>query len=247
MLLFTTLGGEIISISPIRTKTKNPHHHLGFKHFKKKKSDLEDLIRSYIISNERKWNDHEAFTKEQKVINKNIKASLRNLETQVEQLAHQFSGKTYGNLPSNTERNPRKKVNVIILRNERELEELEKKKLRERVKKDKKVMDETLKKDESESSKFVPTVKFALEVKTYKPKIPFPARLVQHNLDKQFSKFLEIFKKLHINIPFADALAQMPSYAKFLKEILKNKRKLKDFETVKLNEKCSAILLNKLP
>ena len=39
----------------------------------------------------------------------------------------------------------------------------------------------------------------------------------------------------------------MPSYAKFLKEILKNKRKLEDFETVKLNEERFAILLNKLP
>ena len=78
-------------------------------------------------------------------------------------------------------------------------------------------MDETPKSDETESSKFVPTVKFALEVKAYKPKVPFPARLVQHNLDKQFSKFLEVFKKLHINIPFVDALAQMPNYAKFLK------------------------------
>ena len=122
-----------------------------------------------------------------------------------------------------------------------------KKEPRERVKKDKKVVDETPKRDEAESSKSVPTVKFAPEVKAYKPKITFPARLVQHNLDKLFSKFLEVFKKLHINIPFADALAQMPSYAKFLKEILKNKRKLEDFETVKVNEECSAILLNKLP
>ena len=39
----------------------------------------------------------------------------------------------------------------------------------------------------------------------------------------------------------------MPSYAKFLKEILENKRKLEDYETVKLNEECSAIILNKLP
>ena len=70
---------------------------------------------------------------------------------------------------------------------------------------------------------------------------------MHHNLNKQISKFLEIFKKLHINILFADALAQMPSYANFLKEILKNKRKLEDFETVKLNEECFVILLNKLP
>ena len=39
----------------------------------------------------------------------------------------------------------------------------------------------------------------------------------------------------------------MPSYAKFLKEILKNKRKLKDYKIVKINEECSAIIQNKLP
>ncbi|XP_075521390.1 uncharacterized protein LOC142554612 [Primulina tabacum] len=44
-----------------------------------------------------------------------------------------------------------------------------------------------------------------------------------------------------------EALAQIPSYAKFLKEILSNKKKLVDFETVKLSEECSAILQNKLP
>ncbi|XP_057984772.1 uncharacterized protein LOC131169607, partial [Hevea brasiliensis] len=39
----------------------------------------------------------------------------------------------------------------------------------------------------------------------------------------------------------------MPSYAKFLKEILSKKRKLKDYGTVALTEECSAILQNKLP
>ena len=92
-------------------------------------------------------------------------------------------------------------------------------------------MEETPKRDESKSSKSVPKVKVAPKVQVYKPKVPFPTRLVQYNLNKQFSKFLEVFKKLHINTPFADALTQMP-----LKKILKNKRKLEDFETVKLNE-----------
>ncbi|XP_057989125.1 uncharacterized protein LOC131172198 [Hevea brasiliensis] len=39
----------------------------------------------------------------------------------------------------------------------------------------------------------------------------------------------------------------MPSYAKFLKEILLNKRRLEDYETVALTEECSALLQNKLP
>ena len=36
--------------------------------------------------------------------------------------------------------------------------------------------------------------------------IPYPQRLKKNKLDKQFTKFMEVFKKLHINIPFADAL-----------------------------------------
>ena len=50
--------------------------------------------------------------------------------------------------------------------------------------------------------------------------IPYPQRLKKHKLDKQFTKFMEVFKKLHINILFADALEQMPSYVKFMKDIL---------------------------
>ena len=81
----------------------------------------------------------------------------------------------------------------------------------------------------------------------YVTPIPFPQRLRKNKLDKQFSKFLDIFKKLHINIPFTDALEQMPSYVKFMKEILSNKRRLEEHETVMLTEECTAILQNKLP
>ncbi|XP_016173135.1 uncharacterized protein LOC107615598 [Arachis ipaensis] len=65
--------------------------------------------------------------------------------------------------------------------------------------------------------------------------------------DSQFSKFLEIFKKLQINISFAEALEQMPLYAKFLKELMTKKRSWRNDETVILTEKCSAIIQHKLP
>ena len=48
--------------------------------------------------------------------------------------------------------------------------------------------------------------------------IPCPQRLKKNKLDKQFTEFMEVFKKLHINIPFADALEQLPSYVKFMKD-----------------------------
>ena len=72
--------------------------------------------------------------------------------------------------------------------------------------------------------------------------IPYPQCLKKSKLDKKFTKFLEVFKKLHINIPFANALEQMPSYVKLIKEILSKKRRLSDFETVNLTEEYSAIL-----
>ena len=56
--------------------------------------------------------------------------------------------------------------------------------------------------------------------------LPYPQRLRQNKVDKQFTKFMEVFKKLHINIPFVDALEQMPSYIKFMKDVHSRKRKL---------------------
>lgn len=50
-------------------------------------------------------------------------------------------------------------------------------------------------------------------------------------LDDQFEKFLEILKKIHINISFADVLKKIPNYAKFIKNVMSKKRKLQEYET----------------
>ncbi|XP_074373982.1 uncharacterized protein LOC141714358 [Apium graveolens] len=50
------------------------------------------------------------------------------------------------------------------------------------------------------------------------PPPPYPKRLQKQKFDKQFAKFLEVFKKFQINILFAEVLEQMPSYAKFMKD-----------------------------
>lgn len=39
----------------------------------------------------------------------------------------------------------------------------------------------------------------------------------------------------------------MPSYMKFFKEILANKRSLEDHKTIMLTEECNIIIQNKLP
>ncbi|GJR01611.1 hypothetical protein Tco_0524595, partial [Tanacetum coccineum] len=65
--------------------------------------------------------------------------------------------------------------------------------------------------------------------------------------EDQQKKFLENLKQIHINLPFIEALAQMPKYAKFLKGLLTNKARLEEACTITMNERCSAVLLNHLP
>ena len=63
------------------------------------------------------------------------------------------------------------------------------------------------------------------EMQAYKPVIPFLQRLQKEKMEEQFSRFLEMFKKIEINIHFAEALSHMPNYTKFLKDILSKKKK----------------------
>ena len=62
--------------------------------------------------------------------------------------------------------------------------------------------------------------------KPYWPPVPFPRRLAETRLNEQFANFIQVLKQLQITIPFTDALTQIPSYTKFLKDILTNKRSL---------------------
>ena len=77
--------------------------------------------------------------------------------------------------------------------------------------------------------------------------MPFPQRLKKPNDQMRFAKFLNTFKKLELNIPFADALTEMPTYAKYLKDIINNKRRWDDNQIVELTETCSSIITRKLP
>ena len=77
--------------------------------------------------------------------------------------------------------------------------------------------------------------------------MPFPQRLHKARIEERFSKFLDIFKKIEINIPFVEAINQMPNYAKFLKDILSKKRKIAEEGIVNLTATCSAVIQQMLP
>ena len=65
-------------------------------------------------------------------------------------------------------------------------------------------------------------------------------------MEEQISRFMDDFKKIEINIAFDEAFAQMPNYAKFLKDILKDilskKRRLAEEGVASLKATCSVVI-----
>ncbi|XP_026396724.1 uncharacterized protein LOC113291403 [Papaver somniferum] len=49
---------------------------------------------------------------------------------------------------------------------------------------------------------------------------------LQQNKSTHYNEMLEMFKRVNINIPFLEAIKQIPAYAKFLKDLCTQKRKL---------------------
>nr|GFC79347.1 reverse transcriptase domain-containing protein [Tanacetum cinerariifolium] len=84
-----------------------------------------------------------------------------------------------------------------------------------------------------------------------KPNLPYPSRLQKEkNREKDdilAAKFMEIFRDLHFELSFADALIHMPKFAPMLKKLLNNKHKLIELTKMPLNENYSAVVLKKLP
>nr|GFB37042.1 reverse transcriptase domain-containing protein [Tanacetum cinerariifolium] len=83
-----------------------------------------------------------------------------------------------------------------------------------------------------------------------KANLPYPSRLQKEKLrekdDILAAKFIEIFRDLHFELSFADALIHMPKFAPMFKKLLNNKDKLIELTKTPLNENCSAVVLKKL-
>nr|GEZ09180.1 reverse transcriptase domain-containing protein [Tanacetum cinerariifolium] len=83
-----------------------------------------------------------------------------------------------------------------------------------------------------------------------KANLPYPSRLTKEKIrekdDILAAKFMEIFRDLHFELSFADALVHMPKFALMFKKLLNNKNKLIELTKTPLNENCLAVVLKKL-
>ena len=79
------------------------------------------------------------------------------------------------------------------------------------------------------------------------PNVPFPLRFMQSKKEENEIDILETFRKVQVNIPLLDAIKQVPTYAKFLKELCTKRRRILDKEVVRVSENVSTVLQRKLP
>ncbi|GKC99710.1 reverse transcriptase domain-containing protein, partial [Tanacetum coccineum] len=78
--------------------------------------------------------------------------------------------------------------------------------------------------------------------------LPSPSRLKKQKKDDEDERLLLIFKQIHINLPFLEAMIHMPKGAKVLKDLHSHKEKLeKAASSVKLSEECYTIIQRSLP
>ena len=125
------------------------------------------------------------------------------------QMASLLTERQPGTLPSNSEVNSRRDgnehVKAVMLRNGKELETRGQSPIIEEVETEKVIQPSQNDDVDREQPQEKQSAGNTTEARDHPP-IPYPQRLKKHKLDKQFTKFMEVFKKLHINIPFDDAL-----------------------------------------
>ncbi|XP_061372557.1 uncharacterized protein LOC133315031 [Gastrolobium bilobum] len=165
-------------------------------------------------------------------------------------------------MPSDTVVNPREYCNAITTRSGKVIELQDKlAKVDKEVLKEEETKGEDTKKEETPNYDDVTyfggainrnkktTKKLPLGFSQQDPyaKAPYPLRQKQDKEKQQYSKFMEMFKKLQINIPFSEALENMSLYAKFMKDLLSNRHKLREMETIALTKESSVVIKKGLP
>ena len=140
-----------------------------------------------------------------------------------------------GKLPSQTETSPNANVSVVTLRSGKELQQGGKR--NEQIHEEEEELEveaPTVIPKDSNGDQSAKKVPITPEVLVQLP--PFPSRFGKTNREEEEKEILDTFRKAQVNIPLLDAIKQIPRYAKFLKELCMNKKKLKGDEKINLSQ-----------
>ncbi|XP_048228900.1 uncharacterized protein LOC125369783 [Ricinus communis] len=142
-----------------------------------KKSNLEELIMKFVTLTETRFQQTDSALRNQQ-------ASIQNLESQIGQISKMLSKRPQGSLPSTTESNPREHCKAITLRSGKQLSSsLPLGDDEDVCMQDKQARQEP--EPETMGGEKVEDRQKSL-VREYQPPVPYPARLKQEKVDKQF-------------------------------------------------------------
>ena len=142
---------------------------------------------------EQKFTELEASNTNSQIFQTNTNASLKNLETQIGQLALTLQNQIKDAFPSDTKKNP-KDCMAVQLRSGKELE------------KEKSEKDEGNKGEGSLENAESLKKETKKEAQNSMPAVPFPQRLKNSRIEEQFARFLKTFHKLEISMPFMEVV-----------------------------------------
>jgi len=77
--------------------------------------------------------------------------------------------------------------------------------------------------------------------------VPYTVVPSKKEKDRHLERFLDIFRKLEITMPFGEALQQMSLYSKFLKDMLTRKHRYIHQENIIVEGNCSVVIQKILP
>ncbi|XP_027152195.1 uncharacterized protein LOC113752274 [Coffea eugenioides] len=171
-------------------------------------------------------------------------SEMQDIRNQISQMAttiNHLDSQNQGKLPSQPELNP-KNVSAMTLRSGKEIQGPEPVIPKD---KDEEKIENELERENSNGAdpKVLPDP--VITAKTNLP--PFPSRLKKSKKQDKEKEILEVFRKVEINIPLLDAIKQVPKYAKFLRDLCVNRRRLRGDERVIVGENVSAVLQRKFP
>jgi hypothetical protein len=63
--------------------------------------------------------------------------------------------------------------------------------------------------------------------------------------DEKFSRFMKVIWRMYVHIPMLDAM-QVPTYARYLKDILNQKQAILEMDRLEFAERCSDAILDGL-
>ena len=76
---------------------------------------------------------------------------------------------------------------------------------------------------------------------------PYPLVPSKKDKERHFARFLDIFKKLEITVPFGEAMQRTSLYSKFLKDLLTKKGKSIQSDNILVEGNCSTVIQRILP